>query len=83
MYSEEGVFVKSEQGIKIVYTAGYATIPDDLEYAATSHVSFLYNKSGHEGHSSISLGGLSKSYDPNPIPEDVRFALEPYRRRPV
>lgn len=83
LVSDEGNFPEGEQNIKIVYNAGYAAIPDDLEYAATVHVAYMYNKSGHEGHTAISLGGLSKSYDPAPIPQDVKFALEPYKRRPV
>lgn len=83
LVSDGGNFAASEQNIKIVYTAGYAAIPDDLELAATMHVAYMYNKSGHEGHSSISLGGLAKSYDPAPIPEEVKFYLEPYRKRTV
>lgn len=77
------VFTDAVQNIKIVYTAGYATIPADIETASIIHVSHMFNKSAAEGHLSMSLGGLAKTYDPKAIPEEVKFMLEPYRKRAV
>lgn len=80
---EDGVFNIGKQNIKLVYVAGYATIPDDAEMACTILVAFWYNKSGSEGHTSLSLGGLSKSYDPAAWPATVKALVEPFRKRPT
>jgi len=76
-------FIHGQQNIKVTYAAGYATVPDDVEQASIIHVAYLYNKAGSEGHISMSLGGLAKSYDRRAIPDEVAMYLEPYRRRPV
>lgn len=83
LFNDEGVFVTGEQNIKLVYTAGYATIPDDLELAATILVAHFYNKSAGEGHTSLGLGGFNKSFNMAAIPDEVRFIVEPYRKRAV
>jgi hypothetical protein len=76
-------FLHGQQNIKVTYNAGYTTIPDDVAMAQIIHVAFLYNKAGSEGHSSMSLGGLAKTYDKSALPAEVVMYLEPYRKRAV
>jgi hypothetical protein len=81
-FSEGGsLFRYGQQNIKVRYNAGYAAIPEDLELASIIHVANLYNKAGMDGHSSISLGGLAKSFSTKPFPDEVVMYLEPYRKR--
>jgi uncharacterized phiE125 gp8 family phage protein len=81
LINDETLFSIGKQNIRLIYSAGYATIPTDLEIASTSHVAYMYNKSAGEGHTSLSLGGFSKSFDLAPLPADVRQYVEPYRKR--
>jgi hypothetical protein len=76
-------FIHGQQNLKVTYNAGYTVVPDDIEQASIIHVAYLYNKAGSEGHISMSLGGLAKSYDRRAIPDEVAMYLEPYRKRPV
>lgn len=77
------VFSRGQQNIKVTYNAGYAAIPQDVEMACLIHVAYLYNRSGLDGHTSISLGGLAKSFSTAPFPDEARMYLEPYRKRTV
>lgn len=81
--ADESIFGQGYGNVKLVYTAGYATLPEDIEAAAVVHVSHWYNKAGTEGHTSMGLGGLSKSFDMAPLPGEVKMYLEPHRKRPV
>jgi len=83
LLNDETIFAHGIQNIKITYTAGYAAIPNDLALACIMHVSHILQKAGAEGHLSMSLGGLSKSFDMTQIPLAVKTLLEPYRKRSV
>lgn len=78
-----GAFSVGKQNLKIVYDAGYATIPADAELACLIYCGHIFNKAGTEGHTSLSLGGLSKSFDTRAIPDEVKALVEPFRKRPV
>ena len=80
---DDVIFTRGIQNLKLVYRAGYETIPEDAELACLILCSHIYNKAGTEGHTSLSLGGLSKSFDPKAWPDEVRAIVEPFRKRPV
>ena len=56
---------------------GRSKMPDGCGRAVVRMALALYNRLGIEGQSSHSEGGVSISVDP--IPEDVKTALRPYR----
>lgn len=75
--------------IKVVYTAGYDTVPADLTLAADMLVSKLF-KISEDGELlasesledySYSRGGSGDAIDGNPLINDVRGLLAPYKRR--
>lgn len=79
---EDAVFPNAQQAVKIVYVAGYATIPADLELAANEMAAYLYNNRGASmAVSSQSIGGFSESYSDEQaaaIPNNVKLMLAPY-----
>lgn len=44
IYNKDGVFTKGNQNIKITYTAGYVSIPDDLKLACIREVLREFNR---------------------------------------
>ena len=70
-----------EQGslVELVYTAGYATVPADLERAAVEAVILKFRERGHVGASSMNAAGMSVSFLPSMMPNTVRQVLESYR----
>lgn len=51
------------QNVVIVYTAGYATCPSDLEQAVIEHVALRYRDRRRSGLSAESLSGESATYN--------------------
>ena len=76
------VFEFGIKNVKIIYVAGYATIPNDLVHIANEHVAFLFRRSATEGTTSQSLGGKSEIYDERDMPAWLRHRLSPYKDRP-
>ena len=77
---EGGEFLSGWHTVKVTYTAGYATIPDDLAQAATMLVAHWYHrgKQGADGLTSESIAGYAASYDAADMPEAVRAILSRY-----
>jgi uncharacterized phiE125 gp8 family phage protein len=80
VYLSNGVFSCGIRNISITYTAGYATVPDDLAQACIELVSLRYKLKDKTGF--ISEGGLGQttSYSQRDMPASVMTALQPYRR---
>jgi uncharacterized phiE125 gp8 family phage protein len=79
LYRNEGFFQQGIQNIKVVYTAGYATIPGDIEDAGIQMVEHMFNRARTAGFQSQSLGGKSETYDNDEIPAAVKRVLRNYR----
>ncbi len=67
--------------VKVVATAGWATLPDALAHAVAMLVRHLYDLRRHQGRSSVSEAGTSVSVRPETVPDAVRQILAPYRVR--
>lgn len=80
LFNEESHFQSGKQNVKVVYNAGYATVPVDLVLAANKLVAHFFNKQGADGHIQETIGSYSTSYDKKTIPDDVREILNSYRR---
>ena len=76
-----GVFQDGSRNVRARYTAGYATIPDDLAQACMVLAASWFNtgRQGGDGLKNESLGDYSVAYAHGAIPEEVRRYLAPYR----
>jgi hypothetical protein len=79
LFRNQSCFQRGAQNIKVAYTAGYATMPGDLEDAAIQMVEHMYNRSRTNGFDSASLGGKSETYDKAEIPAAVKRTLRNYK----
>lgn len=81
--SLEGVrFQKGQQNIKIVYTGGYASIPEDVSYGATEWISKLYHRRDKKEWNTGSRSKGDKNVSVIPVgsmPDDVKEFIHPYR----
>jgi len=67
------------RNVKVVYTAGFATIPNDLVHAGCMHVAWLFKRSDTEAMKNASLGGKTESYESDMIPHYIKQVLLPYK----
>ena len=77
------VFYCGTQNVSVTYTAGYATVPADLEQAVIEHAAMKYRGADRQGMASASGGGESVSYDPNREWASIMGLLDPYREVPI
>ncbi len=71
------------QNVKVVYTAGYETLPEDAEMACVQLVAWLLNRSGSEGQAGASLGGKSETYETDSIPMYIKRMVAAYKKYAV
>ncbi len=78
-----GVFARGARTLKVAYTAGYATVPDDVALACVKLAAawFAHARSGADGVRRESLGGYAAEYAASALPADVEGALAPYREQ--
>lgn len=83
----QGQLPVARKAIKVVYVAGYATIPDDLVYAANETAAHLFNNRGSTRNvNSRGIGGFSESFgkdNPVEIPGNVKAILNGKYRKAV
>lgn len=81
--TQQPIWPKGYQNIKVVYTAGYASTPTLLQSTCTEFAAFLYSKRGSRGNLRYSLGGVlvdEDVRDPSGIPVAFRGDLDAFRR---
>lgn len=71
-------FTVGVANVVIVYVAGYATVPTEVEQAVLEHVALRYKDRGHAGVDSSSGGEGSVSYGNAGTLAYLEGALEPY-----
>jgi hypothetical protein len=72
------------KSVKIVYTAGYSTIPEDLKLACIMEVVRIYkNKymSNNVGITSTAVEGITTTYDTGAFLPDTMSTLEYYKNK--
>jgi hypothetical protein len=76
-----GIFPLGFDNVRLIYTAGYATIPADLVLANlwASEWFYLHNNRGDAGRTSVSKQGESIGID-HDIPPMIKSILQPYKR---
>lgn len=78
------IFSQGMQSVKLVYNAGYATIPFDLQYACKEYCHVLWSReqTNHVAVKSESVEGSNVTYEPD-MPLTVRRILESYKRADI
>lgn len=76
------IWSRGQLNIRVAYTAGYATIPEDLNLACRLYAGYHYKKMGSQGNKSYSIGQISVVEDDHPsgIPNVFRCMIDSYRR---
>lgn len=69
-----------DSNIKIVYTAGYTTTPEDLKLAVITEVVRVFKGKDQVGTSSLSLADGSTSYSVEALLDQTRLILNKYKR---
>jgi hypothetical protein len=70
----------SRQNVVIVYTAGFAATPLDLEQAAIELIALRYKDKDRIGVSSKSIGNEHVTFFSKDFPDDVANVLQSYKR---
>lgn len=78
--SIQGAWSRSPRAVRVVMTAGYASVPADLEAAAIEMCAHLLRLRHARGEQSVSTGeGTSVTFRDETIPAHVAQMLWPYR----
>ena len=75
-------FMPGQRTVKVIYRAGYETIPADLRRAVVMMTAHLYYKADRQRQNlqSESMGDASVTYLNEAIPKEVVELLKPYVR---
>lgn len=74
-------FTQGFQNVVIAYTAGFTSIPLDLEQACIEQVAYLYRLRKRLGESSTGLAGATTTYITKSMLDTVKSVLDQYRNR--
>jgi len=75
-------FTRGFQNVQLVYQAGYATVPADLQQAALEGFAYIYRRRTHIGEDSSSASGqVTIGFSREMLPASVQATLEQYTRR--
>lgn len=72
-------FGDGRSSVHIQFTAGYATIPDDLKQAVIETSALRYKERDRIGYSSKSLAGETISFIIRALPDSAKTTLNAYR----
>lgn len=80
-----GTFADGVRNVKVVYTAGYSEIPDDVGQSCIMLAAawFHRGREGADGLDARTAGEVSQQFSADPMPEDVRRILLSYREHLV
>jgi hypothetical protein len=74
-------FCRGVQNVAISYTAGYASVPQDLKQAALEAFALSYRQRTHIGEKSSAMGGqVTLSFDMSEVPPRSVCVFSQYRR---
>ena len=74
---KSAAFPRGKKNVRVQYTAGYATIPNDLEQAAIELVALKCYDRGRNRLGLASKGGASDAFH---LPDEVKAILDIYKR---
>jgi hypothetical protein len=77
-------FTRGFQNVQLVYQAGYAVVPLDLQQAAIEGLAYVYRRRTHIGEDTNSLNGqMAITFSREMLPASVQVTLEQYTRRAI
>ena len=71
---------KGIKNVRITYSAGYATVPPEIEQACIELIALRYRERSRIGEVSKSIGGEVVSFSQKDFPEGVKTILNNYKR---
>ena len=75
-------FTRGFQNVQLVYRAGYASVPGDLQQAAIEGLAYVYRRRTHIGEDANSASGqLTISFSKEMLPASVLATLAQYTRK--
>ena len=76
-----GTFQDGTRNVKVIYNAGYTTIPADVEGAVWQLVAYYWNemRAGADGIDNERIGDYTAKYEKMTMPQNVRALLMRYR----
>jgi uncharacterized phiE125 gp8 family phage protein len=74
------VFTRDLANVVISYTAGYASVPDDLEQACLELASMRWKERDRIGHSSVNMAGQQTNFIVKDMPDSVRTILQQWNK---
>lgn len=75
-----GLFSNLPNLVRVVYTAGYATIPTDVAEKCAKVAALRYREGDRLGQTSKVIGGETVNFDTSDLPKDVRLTLDNFKR---
>jgi len=73
-------FTRGAKNIKVAYTAGFASVPGEIEQACIDLVSYWYRGRGWIGEQSKILGTQNVTYQVKDMPAQVKSVLDSLKR---
>ena len=80
LYLDGGYFTKGIKNVKVVYTAGYSSIPADIEQACIDMIGDWFRYIDRIGKTSQAIEGQSTSFTNTAIPARALLVLQQYKR---
>lgn len=74
------VFTRGLQNIVVTYTAGFFTVPAEIEQACIEVIAIRYKERDRIGQVSKSIGGETVSFSQKDFPDSVRTILNNYKK---
>lgn len=79
LFQNTSIFTRGIKNVRVVYVAGYATIPADAARACILLVAWLFNRAGSESIVSQALGGKSESYVDDLLPLYIKQLVNRFK----
>jgi hypothetical protein len=73
-------FTQAKANVQITYTAGFATVPLEIEQAAIELVEYRYTAKQHPHQKSVGIAQQTTSFITQDVPDYIKSMLSNYRR---
>lgn len=80
LYLFGGIFTRGRQNVAVTYTAGYATVPPDVEQAVIEAVVMRFKEATKIGEGAQSLAGANVSFKFTDLTDFGKVTMNAYRR---
>lgn len=80
LYLEGYTFPRGSRNVRVAYSAGYGTVPDDIQQCIISMVAYQYRGKGHIGLRSEASSEKTTYFQVDEWPADVLACMDRYRK---